>query len=49
MQNTWSRASANKYGSTDPIWGQLGLVFNQLDGLIQGYNQFGLKNAMLIA
>jgi len=34
----WARSQADTYGSTDSFWRQAGLVYNQFDGQMDGYN-----------
>eukprot|EP00047_Mylnosiga_fluctuans_P003856 m.231332 g.231332 ORF g.231332 m.231332 type:complete len:629 (+) comp12198_c0_seq1:540-2426(+) len=35
----WMRSQAVKQGSSDPYWRHVGLIFNQLDGLVVGHNK----------
>jgi len=36
-QDNWVRAQVKAYSTTSDYWAQVGLIMNQLDGLIQGY------------
>lgn len=36
----WALDMAAKYGPQDPYWYQVGLLYRQLDGITDGYNQF---------
>lgn len=38
-QEDWSREMISKNKAVDPFWAQVGFIFQQLDGLVAGYQQ----------